>query len=164
MSNNFVKVQHIETTIKSFHRNVDGDILIKCDPKSNLILSKENAEFDKLYAKLACGKTYNFLCMDTSPDWFSVISLLDYIFCGGEEHVEIMDIVNCKVCTVSGVVVRVDRLEHPELNEYVELIMDPPLKDNRIILEKKYTPDDILGKKYTIDCVKTFGGNFYTLY
>jgi hypothetical protein len=180
MSNGFVHTKHFETTIVSTLRDTNGDILIVCNPKfngCNLLLSRENNNFDELNSKLIKGKTYDFICVDESynpfynplqgwlkPDPYSIFDFLESIFCGDSDSIEIMDIMKCKVHSVCGIVTGVKDIEYPQLQDFQEIIIYPNKNNMRIILEKKYIPKDIIGKKYNIDCVKTLGYNFYTLY
>lgn len=165
MSNITIKVEHIETTIVEFCTDLNGDVHIKCNPKTEqkyLFLSKEHNNFDQLYSKLKCGQTYDFICVKKN---YSIADFLDYIYCWGLFNgTEIIDILECKVYSISGIVTGLKNVEYGGLQSYEEIILEPKPKNKRIVLKKDHIPKDIIGKKYNIDCVKTFGYNFYTLY
>ena len=188
-SNTSLKTYNIETTIMGFHKEIDTDnVIILCNPKLNgttdLLLKSDNPDFKMLYNKLVCGKTYKFIYMASSYNGYSIEKLFfNKLFCNELDDdvfnvsdkigMEIVDIVECTVYRVFGVITELLDLgdEYGELKHYKEIIIKPRNGDNfsldnkkkRIILEKKYIPDNIMGKLYNIDCIKTFGYDFYTL-
>ena len=178
--NKSFKAYSIESTIVGYHKQIDtNDVVIICNPKmdtsNHLLLNKNHPDFEILYNKLQYGKTYKFIYTESPPDKY----LIDKLFCNALDYnlfnfynsMEVIDILECEVHRVCGIITGLLDLENEcdELINYKEIIIqeqDDELPSNnkkRIILEKNYIPDNIIGKLYSIDCVKTFGYDFYTL-
>ena len=149
------KTVKYELTVSYIEMNEDY-VRVICEPYLEWMrLYKNNPDFVNLYNKLKSGLTYKFIISEKRELLCSINEIIDIIPCSEYKiKTKVLGFLNLD----NENLLLIRTLNH-DFKNYEQIFIG--IDNKRLMINKEYTKDIVIGKEYNFTYEKAFGDKFY---